>query len=91
MNMKNLYRIFSCALLLLAATTSALAENGIKETREYTICPGDTIHLSTRQEVVYSTTILYDTLIVSSPTEDSIIAYVVNVYPPFLKYSICAS
>ena len=83
---KYLYRMLSCALLVVAAAaTSALAENGIKETREYTICPGDTMHLSTRQEVVYSSTILYDTLIVSSPTEDSIIAYVVNVYPPFLK------
>ena len=85
MNMKNLYRILSCALLLLAATTSALAENGIKETRNYTICPGDTMRLSTRSVVVYKPTTLYDTLLVASPTEDSIIAYVVNLYPHFEK------
>ena len=69
----------------MAATTSALAENGIKETRNYTICPGDTMRLSTRSVVVYKPTTLYDTLLVASPTEDSIIAYVVNLYPHFEK------
>ena len=82
---KYLYTILSCALLLFAATTSVHAEDGIKETRHYTICPGDTMRLGTRSVVVSEPTILYDTLIVNSTEEDSIIAYVVNVYPPFVK------
>ena len=85
--MKNhLYRILSCALLLLASTTSVLAENGIRETRNFTICPGDTIRLESKRLVVISEpTILYDTMLVASPDEDSIIAYVVNLYPRFEK------
>ena len=87
MHMKNhLYRILSCALLLFASTTSVLAENGIKETKYYTICPGDTIRLeSERLVVITKSTILYDTMHMTSPDEDSIIAYVVNLYPRFEK------
>ena len=81
---KHLYRFLSCALLVLAAL-GAYAENGIKETRNYTICPGDTMKLSTRDVVVTAPTILYDTLIVATIEEDSIIAYVVNLYPRFEK------
>ena len=43
------------------------------------------MRLSTRSVVVYKPTTLYDTLLVASPTEDSIIAYVVNLYPHFEK------
>ena len=85
--MKNhLYRILSCALLLLASTTSVLAENGIRETLYYTICPGETIRLeSERVVVITKSTILYDTMHVTNPNEDSITAYVVTLYPSFEK------
>lgn len=87
MHMKNhLYRILSCALLLLASTTSVLAENGIRETLYYTICPGETIRLeSERVVVITKSTILYDTMHVTNPNEDSITAYVVTLYPSFEK------
>lgn len=87
MHMKNhLYRILSCALLLLASTTSVLAENGIRETLHYTICPGETIRLeSERVVVITKSTILYDTMHVTNPNEDSITAYVVTLYPSFEK------
>lgn len=85
--MKNhFYRILSCALLLLASTTSVLAENGIRETLYYTICPGETIRLeSERVVVITKSTILYDTMHVTNPNEDSITAYVVTLYPSFEK------
>ena len=87
MHMKNhFYRILSCALLLLASTTSVLAENGIRETLYYTICPGETIRLeSERVVVITKSTILYDTMHVTNPNEDSITAYVVTLYPSFEK------
>ena len=81
---KHLYRFLSCALLSLAAV-GAYAADGIIETRNYTICPGDTMKLSTRDVVVTAPTILYDTIIVASPDEDSIYAYVVNLFPRFEK------
>ena len=83
---KYLYRFLSCALLVVAtSTTSVYAENGIIETRMYTICPGDTIKMDTRQTVVHHDTILYDTIIVTNPLQDSIYKYVVNTYPAFEK------
>ena len=86
MNMKkHLYRFFGCALIIVAAVMSGHAENGIIETRNYKICQGDTITMDTRKTVVYSDTILYDTILVTDPSLDSIYRYVVNVYPPFLN------
>ena len=86
MNMKkHLYRFFGCALIIAAAVMSGHAENGIIETRNYKICQGDTITMDTRKTVVYSDTILYDTILVTDPSLDSIYRYVVNVYPPFLN------
>ncbi len=83
---KHLYRFFGCALILAAAVMSGHAANGIIETRNYKICPGDTVTIDTRKTVVYSDTILYDTILVTDPSLDSIYQYVVNVYPPFLNY-----
>lgn len=82
---KDLYRLLSCLLLMTVATASSYAANGIIETRNYKICPGDTIEIDTRKTVVYSDTILYDTLQVADPTQDSVYQYIVNVYPPFLN------
>ena len=82
---KHLYRFFGCALIIAAAVMSGHAENGIIETRNYKICQGDTITMDTRKTVVYSDTILYDTILVTDPSLDSIYRYVVNVYPPFLN------
>ena len=81
---KHLYKFLSCVLLIVAAT-SAYAENGIIETLNYKICPGDTITIDTRETVVYSDTILYDTIRVEEPNQDSIRRFIVNVYPPFLN------
>ena len=82
---KHLYRFFGCALIIVAAVMSGHAENGIIETRNYKICQGDTITMDTRKTVVYSDTILYDTILVTDLSLDSIYRYVVNVYPPFLN------
>ena len=94
MHMKNhLYRILSCALLLLASTTSVLAENGIRETLYYTICPGETIRLeSERVVVITKSTILYDTMHVTNPNEDGALMYesassfiVASIVQPWLR------
>ena len=81
---KHLYRFLSGALLSLAAL-GAYAADGIIQTLNYTICPGDTIKLSTRDVVVYEPTILYDTTLVTNPDADSITVYVVNLLPRFEK------
>ena len=83
--MKHFYRVLSCMLLVVAAAVNVKADNGIIETRDYRICPGDTITIDTRRTVVFSDTILYDTILVADPTQDSIYRYIVNVYPPFLS------
>ena len=81
---KHLYRLFGL-LLLSAVGVHGNAANGIIETKNYTICPGESITLTTRQFTAWSDTILYDTIIVAEPTMDSIYQYVVNVYPSFIK------
>ena len=68
-----------------AVFSSYAAGDGIIETRNYTICPGDTIRIDTRQTKVYRDTVLYDTLQVTDPGADSIIRYVVNVMPSYVK------
>ena len=84
--MKNyLYRLISCGLLIIAAVTSTYAADGIIETRNYTMCPGDTIQLSTKEVVVSEATTLYDTLHGKSPEEDSIYVYIVTMLPRFEK------
>ena len=74
------------AILLLLSSIDVMAANGIIETRTYKICPGDTITVDTRQTVVYRDTVLFDTIRVLNPAQDSIYVYVVNTYPPFLNY-----
>ncbi len=74
------------AILLVISSIDAMAANGVIDTRTYKICPGDTIVVDTRQTIVYRDTVLYDTILVQDPTQDSIYVYVVNTYPPFLNY-----
>ena len=78
-------RIFCCAVLLASAVANADAENGIIDTRHYSLCPGDKVTIGTRQISVSNDTIMYDTIRVLSTDEDSIYRYVVNIYPPFEK------
>lgn len=78
-------RIFCCAVLLASAVANADAENGIIDTRHYSLCPGDKVTIGTRQISVSNDTIMYDTIRVVSTDEDSIYRYVVNIYPPFEK------
>ncbi len=84
-SMKKSFYIISFVLLAAAAVMRVHAEDGIIETRHYKMCPGDAITIDTRQTPVYRDTILYDTLLVTDPGADSIIRYVVNVFPSFLK------
>ena len=85
MNMKTtIVKVLTCMLLTVAAVANVNAANGIIEEKNYKICPGDTIMVDTRKTVVYSDTILYDTIRVTDPSKDSIYVYVVNVYPTFL-------
>ena len=82
MNMrKNIVRVLWCVALLLASVLNIHAENGIIETRHYSLCSGDTISIDTRRTPVSRDTILYDTIRVTAPDMDSIYVYVVNVYP----------
>ena len=77
-----------CGVLLAAASVMNVhATHRIGETFNYTICPGDTVTLTTREVVVYADSILYDTLIMAGvPEPDSVFnQYVVNVHPRFLK------
>jgi len=82
---KTLYKILLSASLLCAGVLSSYAADGFIDTLRYTICPGDTIRMNARQTIVYQDTILYDTLSVASPSDDSIRMYIVNLYPRFLK------
>ena len=84
MHMKRLHRYWISAILLIASMTSNAA-NGIIETKTYELCPGGSITLGIRQITVWSDTIMYDTLLVADPAQDSIYQYVVTVYPPFAK------
>ena len=86
MNMKHyIARIFCCAVLFASAVANADAGNGIIDTRQYSLCPGDKVTIGTRQISVSNDTIMYDTIRVLSTDEDSIYRYVVNIYPPFEK------
>ena len=88
MNMKRtLYKLIGCALLLAASVLNSNAANGIIETRNYKICPGDTISVTVvnpnREVVVFKDTVWQDTIRVADPSLDSIYQFVVNVYPRF--------
>ena len=80
---KTIYRLLSCVLLAGASVFNLHAEGGIIDTLNYSICSGDTLQLDTRQTVVTSSTILFDTIHGLIPTKDSIHCYVVNVHPTF--------
>ena len=81
--------MLSCLLLVASAVVGAQAANGIIETKNYKICPGDTIKITVvnpnRQVVVYQDTIWTDTIPVVDPSMDSVYQFVVNVYPRFEK------
>ena len=84
---QNIVKMLCCVLFAAASVMSVQASHRIGETFNYTICPGDTVTLTTREVVVYADSILYDTLIMAGvPEADSVFnQYVVNVHPRFLK------
>ena len=85
LHMKKILHILFVGILLFGAVVSAHAANGIIETKYYQICAGDTITPDAHQTRISSDTIVYDTINVMDPNEDSIYVYVVNVYPVFFK------
>ena len=84
---KYIFRIISCAVVLFAVTFGSYATTRLGETKNYKICPGDKIKIDARETMVFSDTILFDTLVLATlPEPDSVInQYVVNVYPTFDK------
>ena len=70
--------------MLAAIVTGSQAANGYIDTLHYTMCPGDTLTLETTHRVeVTRDCVLFDTIIVTEPTMDSIHMYVVNLYPAY--------
>ena len=86
---QTILRMLSCLILAVSATVGAQAANGIIETKNYKICPGDTIKITVvnpnREVIVYKDTIWTDTIPVVDPSMDSVYRFVVNVYPRFEK------
>ncbi len=80
-------RVVSIAMLLLSYAVNAGGSIRYGETEHHTICPGNTIQLTTRSVVVTSDTILNDTLItaIGEERDSLIVVYDVNVYPHFEK------
>ena len=84
---KNILRVLGGIVIAAAAVFSSYAAgDGIIETRDYSICPGDTITVTTgteRKVVVFKDTTWFDTIHVDDPTADSLYKYVVHVYPRY--------
>ncbi len=88
MNMKHFYRLLSCILLAAGAVIEGHATIHYGDPIQYKICPGDTITVDTRQAVVLTDTIIYDTIVTSinPPELDTLInTYNVSMYPTFIK------
>ena len=88
MNMKHFYRLLSCILLAAGAVIDGHATIHYGDPIQYKICPGDTITVDTRQAVVLTDTIIYDTIVTSinPPELDTLInTYNVSMYPTFIK------
>ena len=87
--MRNIVKYLFAALLIGIGFQSVRAANGIIETQLYSICPGDELELNIGEQkrVFTRDTIVYDTIAVTSPTQDSIYVYVINTYPNFIQRS----
>ena len=84
---RYIIRVVSIAMLLLSYAVNAGGSIHYGETEHHTICPGNTIQLTTRSVVITSDTILNDTLItaIGEERDSLIVVYDVNVYPHFEK------
>ena len=83
MKMKNYILRMLSGVAILAATVVAVSVNaangGIKETREYPVCYGDTLRLG--DKVITRDTIWRDTMHSYEPGQDSVYVYVVHFGP----------
>ena len=60
-----------------------VVHNGIISRQEFYICPGAEISFNGGVQVITTDTVIYDTIHVATPEEDSIYVYVVNLYPSY--------
>lgn len=72
-------------LLTIAVSMTSNAANGIIGTFNQKICEGDEVTIGSRLMHVFSDTIVRDTIRGLDPSKDSILVYMVNVYPSFLN------
>ena len=75
--MRNIVKYLFAVLVTGIGIQSVWAANGIIETQLYSICPGDELELNIGEQkrVFTRDTIVYDTIAVTSPTQDSIYVY----------------
>ena len=88
MNMKrNIWKVLLGLVLAFTAGVNAYSANGFIDTTRYDLCAGDTLNvdLTTGKRVqFYTDSIVYDTIHVTSNTEDSIHTYIARLRPVFL-------
>ena len=84
---RNIWKVLLGLVLAFTAGVNAYSANGFIDTTRYDLCAGDTLNvaLTTGKRVqFYSDSIVFDTIHVTSNTEDSIHTYIVRLRPVFL-------